>query len=363
MRSNSKAKIWLLRVLLVALLLMPPTAWGQGQNAIEVISSIDKTEITVGDPITYEIKVTYQPGIEISPISFGMNLGGFEIQQVRLGDPIKQEDGNMLLRHVAKITLYEVGEFTIPPLEIIYTDQSGATRTINTLFHEVTCKSVTPSEDEGLRPEKPPFSIEPDLSGYYILGAGALGVVCLLLVCWFAIKKYKEARARRLLEEEQKPPHEVAYRKLRQLDESDLLSQGKIKEFYLQLSEIIREYLGRVYIIPALESTTQQLIASLSLSGMRDEHLKMTSRFLTDCDLVKFAKYIPQQDEIEQTFSQGMTIVDETKYLVIERLEEESEHKDSHAGDESRPKQEIPDPTVSPSVEQPKDGELEEMNK
>lgn len=93
------------------------------------------------------------------------------------------------------------------------------------------------------------------------------------------------------------PPDVVALNKIRKLKELKLIEQGKIKEFYTMLSDIIRAFIEDKYKISALDRTTYELIAELKNKNVIRNNIGMVHDFLFDCDLVKFAKYIPPAED------------------------------------------------------------------
>ena len=83
--------------------------------------------------------------------------------------------------------------------------------------------------------------------------------------------------------------------------------QGEIKEYYSQLTDIARNYIEEAIEIPAMESTTSELITALKAASLKK---KMTlsqetirtclERVLKQADLVKFAKSKPLDFEITE---------------------------------------------------------------
>ena len=125
---------------------------------------------------------------------------------------------------------------------------------------------------------------------------------------------------------------------LDQLTDSDLLVKGDVKQFYIQLSEIIRKYIeGRFYIV-AIEMTTMQLIYNMEQIEVDKDIVELTSEFLESCALVKFAKYIPTEQENQIAIQQAYDIVNKTK-IELHEIEEEAVTEEKGAQSESIEKQ------------------------
>ncbi|MGW8178386.1 MAG: hypothetical protein ACWGQW_06420, partial [bacterium] len=105
------------------------------------------------------------------------------------------------------------------------------------------------------------------------------------------------------------PPHIEALRELKGLANSGLLDQGEIVRFHVEVSEITRRYFARRFEIDALEMTSEELLASLP----REVSLTLPRNLLSQCDLVKFAKFKPTRSECEDVLDLAFEIVETTK--------------------------------------------------
>jgi hypothetical protein len=105
------------------------------------------------------------------------------------------------------------------------------------------------------------------------------------------------------------PPHREAMTALRVLEEKKLWQQGLVKEYYSEITEIIRRFFERRWNIIALEMTTDEIL--LQIKHVPEALIvwkEMGSFFLT-ADLVKFAKYQPEPAEHEQEMHSAYEIV------------------------------------------------------
>ena len=89
-----------------------------------------------------------------------------------------------------------------------------------------------------------------------------------------------------------------AFFNLNHLFDSDFLRRGKIKEYYLRLSEILRIYFERRFQILAIESTTYEIIRALRQKSIEPELIRKIAEVLEAADLAKFAKWIPEPSQI-----------------------------------------------------------------
>ena len=127
----------------------------------------------------------------------------------------------------------------------------------------------------------------PPLSWKLVLGAGCLvlGVVVVGFLIWFAIRYV----ARRV-KEHRMSPIERAWVELDRLLKKGLPGRGRYKDFYVELTMVVRRYVQRKYGIKAPHLTTEEFFAELAKSHNQTiGQSNNLRRFLESADLVKFA--------------------------------------------------------------------------
>ena len=111
-----------------------------------------------------------------------------------------------------------------------------------------------------------------------------------------------------------KPAHEIAYARLQALIQQDLIKAGKVKEFYEAISDILRHYIEDRFELRAPERTTEEFLVEIRDTGVLSEaDRKALTEFLTHCDLVKFAKHSPTNEQIQHTFDLAKNFIEQTK--------------------------------------------------
>lgn len=282
---------------------------------IIVNSSIDKPKITIGDRVTYTIILSYNPKkIKSPPFSPGTNLDSFEIKDYKIYKP-KKKKGKIVQRYEYIITTFTVGEFKIAPLEVNYITQSGEEKKITTPEISILVEGIKPSESDkdDIRDIKPPVYIKWGIWFY-------LGLATVLLVIGGVIGLYFYKKKKKKLFTEThdvRPPEEIAYEELEEITQMDLIKQGKIKLYYILLSEVIRKYLEKRFHISVLDRTTYELYQQMRMLEIDNKHCRQIRDFLEECDLVKFAKYKPDEKTINKDFLTAKEIIDSNKPVSI----------------------------------------------
>jgi len=110
-----------------------------------------------------------------------------------------------------------------------------------------------------------------------------------------------------------KTPGEIAYERIAGLERRNLLAQGKVKEYFSALSDIIRRYIEARFNIQAPEMTTEEFLNSLKSNPSIDtKHKETLKKFLLLSDMVKFAKYGPDVTEVKESLELAKQFIRET---------------------------------------------------
>jgi len=304
---------YLSKILLFILLLfiINPVIAQQGQ--ISISSGVDRDVITIGDLINYNISVAHDKGIKVEYPGLGVNLGAFEIRDYKIFEP-EEVDKRIINKVEYIITTFDTGNYVIPPITVSYFSSDSIEKELRTDVIKIRVNSVKPSEAKDIKDIKPPMEIKADYRRYIYYGLAGLGAALLVFILIFYFKKRK--RGENIIPKRRKPikpAHIEAIEELEKLINSNLLSDGRIKEFYIIISEIIRRYIENRYFIYALEMTTNQVYDSLYNIDVDKENIELIYEFLSSCDLVKFAKYIPEEDENKKVIEQAFDIINKTK--------------------------------------------------
>jgi len=163
---------------------------------------------------------------------------------------------------------------------------------------------------EDIRDVKPPVNFPADYSlFFFILGCIFLAVLFFFLRYWS--QRLKEAEK---IVAQPDPPWVTALRRMEKLESRHLPQAGQFKEFYTDLSAIIRQYMEGRFNINAPEMTTEEFLSSLKHAvELNAEHQRLLQDFLNSSDMVKFAKYGPSVGEAEKSFVFARRLVEETK--------------------------------------------------
>ncbi|TDI91232.1 MAG: hypothetical protein E2O77_07145 [Caldithrix sp.] len=289
------------------------------EGSISIHSKVDKSTITIGDLVTYSIIVTHDAGVQVELPELGANLGAFEIRDYTVHEPFI-ENSKSVEQFDYIISTFDVGEFEIPPLSFYYSFPPDSIKhELKTKKLKILVESMRPSEEGDIRDIKAPLVLPKDYRKWIIWGSIGFAAILFAGILFYIWRRKRAGKG--LLPEKIKPPHpphEIALQELTALKGSSLLQEGKVKEFYIRISEVIRRYVEGRYFIVAMELTTFELIENLERSEISAEEISMFQEFLSTCDLVKFAKYTPTSAKNLVNLDKAFEIVECTKLIYEE---------------------------------------------
>ena len=300
--------------LLGALMLLGYSGYAQ------VSSKIDTTRIRIGEQFNYEIIVN-----ETKDVRFPK----FEADSLnRIGVVTSHKIDSLKNQLIKKYTLtsFDSGRYVIPGQEIFVRDKRFLT-------DQVTIDVATVPVDTIKQPmyHIKELQNEPYLFSDYLNYFWGLIVLLVIIgiILYFILrdKPTEEEMISRI------PPFDAAKMRLKELDKKELISQNKIKPYYVELTDIVRTFIEREMNIPALESTTDELMEiitdfnSSSHLNIPDETLLKLKKLLKEADLVKFAKSKPLQNEIALHRMDAEGIIDSLHPKKVELKAEEDVRK------------------------------------
>ena len=113
------------------------------------------------------------------------------------------------------------------------------------------------------------------------------------------------------------PPHVVAWERLQRA--LGLIHEAE--QFCTEVSQIIRVYLEERFNLQAPDRTTEEFLLELQFSKrLANEHKQLLADFLGECDMVKFAKAEPPEQELRNLHEAASRLVGETEPRLREEI-------------------------------------------
>jgi len=261
----------------------------------QVETSIDTTKNKIGA----EFKLTLKTVVSSkSKVVFPKlkNIGPLEVIQSYPIDTVKKNDTYQLIKKYG-LTQFDSGKYTIPSIKILIDKKPFLTDSIRVEVASVKVDTL----QQKMYDIKDITAVDNGIGDWWKY---VLGLIIILGIGAFVYWFVKKRQQKKIEEEVYKTPIEKATSLLNNLEQKELVQKGEIKEYYSELTDIARNYIEEAIHIPAMESTTSELIQAIRTASTKKkmtltpETVENLERVLRQADLVKFAKSKPLDFEI-----------------------------------------------------------------
>ena len=282
-----------MKKLLYILLLFTTSLFAQ-----KVTTSIDSTKKKIGA----EFKLTIKTDVDtFSKVKFpnGKFFGNLEVLESYKIDTIRNGNRYELIKKYG-LSQFDSGKYLIPKLPVIINGKKVFSDSIKIEISDVKVDTLK----QKMYDIKNIIPVKSEFGNWWIY---LLIVIALAVIGFFIYRLIKKKKTEeKPVVIEFKSPIEKATSLLQQLEKKELWQKGEIKNYYSELTDIARNYIEEEIQIPAMESTTSELILGLR-NAAKQKKLKLSAetvenleKVLKQADLVKFAKVKPLDFEIEE---------------------------------------------------------------
>lgn len=289
--------------------------------ALIVSATLDSTTLFIGDQTDLHLRAIGEVGEQVTmPVLDKELIPGVEIVDRTIVDTLSLKDGRLQYDQYLTVTSFEDSLFYIAPLPFVSGD--------DTVWSEgLTLNVVQPFEmdttDMAITDIKGVYKAPIWWWGIFrwvllaVLLAG-VGVAGYYLITYLQRRKLEEA-GNEVVTEPLRPAEEVALEKLDAIKEKKIWQQGQVKEYYTQLTDVVREYIARRFEVSSVEQTSDETLRDIRpLLSERKDLYDQLRKMLTLADLVKFAKWSTTPDENELSLRNAYTFVKETTIKSLE---------------------------------------------
>jgi hypothetical protein len=282
---------------------------------VEIGARLDSADIRIGDQVWLHMFLQFPVGTVIRKVDYSAleNMEKVEVVATPPPDTVSRRP-DFQLDYRFLITSFDSGYYQIPPIIVTFESPSGRDSVSTySLGLNVNTLPVTP-EDE-LRPIKGIWE-EPLSVGDYLPWIIGLGSLIILILLGWIIARYTKKRPAPVLATPPPPPvgpDVIALEKLHELEQKDLVGQGRFKLYQSELTYIVREYLEAAFAMKALESTTREIQRDLRKKRIAPAWQDRLVELFQTADLVKFAKAEPPPAIHRQALEEARLFIKDTR--------------------------------------------------
>ena len=303
---NFKGTIRQFILAVIVFLLVSKIAAAQNNVAV---STLDKAVIPIGEQTVLHITVHVPANTSVAFPKLADSIGKIKIVGAAKIDSLidKKNDSSKIITQSFTLTAFDPGTYIIPPFG--FHTSTGYFRT-NAITLKVN--AVLVDTTKAFYDIKQPFLVNYTFWDWLRDHWVWVLLSALLLIVLVIAAFYLNSRLKHTLSIKAPKPltaAQLANKKLNELRDKKLWQQGKVKAYYIELTDIIRDYLESIYKIQAHEQTSDEIFASLHQHKLPPGAIDILKKILPQADLVKFAKLEPTSTANEQCLDDAIQLI------------------------------------------------------
>ena len=289
------------------------------ETPTHAFATLDSNVVTIGDKVVLHIGVEHDASARVISATPDMPLDTSKFEVINLGQWGQEKSRLPNYGRTIVFQAFDTGLYRIPSVVFTLAAANGVVTTVQS-----PTMLLTVNNPNGMDALVSPIDIKPIIATEWTFQEDLLPVlkeylpyfiliIALLFLAWRFWLQRKKRENPPVIAEISQLPHIIAERLLAELRAKQLWQNGKTKEYYSELSHILRGYLEDQFKMPALETTTDELMTLLKKRDFSADILEQAQDLLQTADLVKFAKVEPSIAIHDDFLINAESIVEMTK--------------------------------------------------
>ena len=282
-------------------------------QSVTVDATIDSLQILIGEQAKIKLQVSLDADKRaIFPVYPDTMVRGVEVLEVAKPDTQWLNDGRRtLITQEYTITSFDSALYYLPPMEVMVDTQKYYSKALALKVYSMPVDTLHPDQFFGPKEiMQAPFAWE----DWYVAIACVLLFVPFLLLLIYLVKRIMDNKPiiRKVKVEPQLPPHQLAMQEIERIKGEKAWQKGMSKEYYTELTDVLRAYIKGRFGFNAQEMTSSEIIDKL-LEVNDKEAIKDLRELFQTADLVKFAKHTPLMNENDANLVNAIDFINDTK--------------------------------------------------
>ena len=279
---------------------------------LSVSASVDSTTLIQASKAMIKVEVSGagDGGQLVAAPEAGQDYNGIEVSSIK-ADTVKLGDGMSKIVYDIAIQPFDPRTYTQPPFAYAVGSDTARSEALTLKVLEVDLDSLT-----DINPMESVVSVNrrwydfiPDWTIWILVG---ILVAVIAVAAYLLFKRDKNVFVRK---KKETPPYDLAVMRLNELQAKKLPQSGRDKEYYTELTDILRQYLEGRFGINAMEMSSTQIIYAMRHNAETKPGSDLMKQVLEIADFVKFAKVRPLPDDNVKSFNSALKFVEDSKPL------------------------------------------------
>lgn len=287
-------------------------------QSVSVSAEMDSVNIWIGQQTKFTISAIQPENKVLSfPVFSDTIVSGLEIVGQCKRDTAVLSTGDIKVSDSYVVTAFDSALILVPGQAVSDENDTFFTNPVALKVYSVPVDTTQQAIADIKNIVKPPF----DWIGFLTISAIIVLSILVILLIVFLVRWYRRKCKTDKTDNQQvvvdnRPAYVIALEQMEILRQKQLWQKSMYKEYFTELSDILRQYINRRFSIPAMEMSSEDLLAcfkSQNETGSNKELINLLRSILSLSDLVKFAKWTPIPDENTSVFNDVLKFIDLSK--------------------------------------------------
>ena len=292
-----------------------------GNTAVSISVKLDSARMMMGKTVQMHVNITQDKGLNGVLLNIDKKAITPEVEIANPGknDTTSLDNNRIQIKRDITLQAFDPGTYQLPPMAYLVGKDTAKSEPLTLTVDSIVVDTVGPIKDFKPIIKVPSKFLDfvPDVVSKY-WWAWLLGIALIAFAIFAYLKWFKKGINPLRPVKKRMPPYEEAMLNLEKLKSRNLWQNGHEKEYYTQLTDILRVYIDRRFGINAIEMTSSQIMDKLKENN--DAHLanEQLNDVLEIADFVKFANMHTVADDNEISFQRAVNFVEQTRPVTID---------------------------------------------
>jgi uncharacterized membrane-anchored protein YhcB (DUF1043 family) len=280
-----------------------------------VKTTVDKKDILIGQQVNLQV-VANMPRQDffVKWLIIPETLPHFDLVEKTKIDSVFDNQKLVQLSQTFTFTSFDSGKWTLPAFEIHFNPSTGGDPfnfLTDTFSIAVSYQADSTTVLKDIKDIREAATLS-TLQFWLIL---IIGTIVMALLGWLIYGLVKKNQKKSIVAQSSLSPYQYAMTALDTLRQLNLADPAEVKKFHTRLTEILKTYLSSIHGAYLISSTTAEVVILLNEKSLDRNVISKTAETLRRSDAAKFAKFIPLQEENEQSWLTVKQVIELTEQL------------------------------------------------
>lgn len=290
---------------------------------VNVNASLDSLQLLIGEQAKLKLEISMDANQRLQlPVFQDTIIKGVEVVDVAKPDTqFLNDKKRMLISQEYTITSFDSALYYLPPLEVLVSGKPYLSKALALKVYSIPVDTLHPDKFFGPKPIHEISITWEDIANIVYSSIALLALIGLGI---YLYRRYKDNKPiiRKIKIEPKLPPHQLALKEIDRIKADKNLRNTNPKEYYTELTDVLRNYMEERFGFNAMEMTSNEIIDKLVENNDKESVKDLMELFQT-ADLVKFAKHSPLMNENDMNLVNAVDFINKTKVDVDPNIKPE----------------------------------------